>query len=133
MNLYELFILGVNIKYIVFSILYKHINVPMAYKELKVDLNDIKYYAASYKSHLGEGRGGEGEQMSVYGPPPPPPTKPFIQQSVRVLKLKQPPTGGCTSCTGNGNGMFRGCPPPPPRFRDWPPPPLRFRDWPPRP
>ena len=34
MNLYELFILGVNIKYVVFSILYKHINVPMAYKEL---------------------------------------------------------------------------------------------------
>ena len=30
MNLYELFILGVNIKYIV---LYKHINVPMAFKE----------------------------------------------------------------------------------------------------
>ena len=35
MNLYELFILGVNnIKYIVFSILYRHINVPMACKEL---------------------------------------------------------------------------------------------------
>ena len=34
MNLYELFILGINIKYIVFSILYKHINVPMACKEL---------------------------------------------------------------------------------------------------
>ena len=31
----ELFILGVNIKYIVFSILYWHINVPMACKELK--------------------------------------------------------------------------------------------------
>ena len=29
-SLYELFILGVNIKYIVFSILYSHINVPMA-------------------------------------------------------------------------------------------------------
>ena len=34
MNLYELFILGVNIKYIVFSILYRHINVPTACKEL---------------------------------------------------------------------------------------------------
>ena len=33
MNLYELFILGVNIKYIVFSILYRHINVSMACKE----------------------------------------------------------------------------------------------------
>ena len=33
MNLYELFILGVNIKYIVSSILYRHINVPMACKE----------------------------------------------------------------------------------------------------
>ena len=36
MNLYEHFILGVNIKYIVFSILYRHINVPMACKELSV-------------------------------------------------------------------------------------------------
>ena len=35
MNLYELFILGVNIKYVVFSILYRHINVPTACKELK--------------------------------------------------------------------------------------------------
>ena len=34
MNLYGLFILGVNIKYIVISILYRHINVPMALKEL---------------------------------------------------------------------------------------------------
>ena len=34
MNLYELFILGVNIKYIVFSILSRHINVLMACKEL---------------------------------------------------------------------------------------------------
>ena len=34
MNLYGLFILGVNIKYIVFSILYRHINVLMAFKEL---------------------------------------------------------------------------------------------------
>ena len=34
MNLYGLFILGVNIKYIVFSILYRDINVPMACKEL---------------------------------------------------------------------------------------------------
>ena len=34
MNLYRLFILDVNIKYIVFSILYRHINVPMACKEL---------------------------------------------------------------------------------------------------
>ena len=33
-NLYEPFILGVNIKYIVLSILYRHINVPMACKEL---------------------------------------------------------------------------------------------------
>ena len=36
MNLYGLFILGVNIKYIVFSILYRHINVPMAFKELNM-------------------------------------------------------------------------------------------------
>ena len=34
MNLYELSILGVNIKYIVFSTVYRHINVPMACKEL---------------------------------------------------------------------------------------------------
>ena len=34
MHLYGLFILDVNIKYIVFSILYRHINVPMACKEL---------------------------------------------------------------------------------------------------
>ena len=34
MNLYGLFILDVNIKHIVFSILYRHINVPMACKEL---------------------------------------------------------------------------------------------------
>ena len=34
MNLYELFILGVNIKYIVLSIIYSHINVPMACKKL---------------------------------------------------------------------------------------------------
>ena len=33
MNLYELFILGVNIKYIPFSILYRHIKVPMAFKK----------------------------------------------------------------------------------------------------
>ena len=33
-TLYGLFILGVNIKYMVFSILYEHINVPMAFKEL---------------------------------------------------------------------------------------------------
>ena len=39
MNLYGLFILGVNIKYIVFSILYRHINVPMAFKELKAILH----------------------------------------------------------------------------------------------
>ena len=36
MNLYGLFILDVNIKYIVFSILYRHINVLMACIELKV-------------------------------------------------------------------------------------------------
>ena len=35
MNLYGLFILDVNIKYMVFSILYRHINVPMACKELR--------------------------------------------------------------------------------------------------
>ena len=40
MNLYELFILGVNIKYIVFSILYRHINVPMACKELSTRYTD---------------------------------------------------------------------------------------------
>ena len=38
MNLYELFILGVNIKYIVFSILYRHINVPMVCKEFNITL-----------------------------------------------------------------------------------------------
>ena len=49
MNLYGLFILDVNIKYIVFSILYRHINVPMACKELimffykkKMDRNKYK-------------------------------------------------------------------------------------------
>ena len=36
MNLYGLFILDVNIKYIVFSILYRHINVPLACKELNI-------------------------------------------------------------------------------------------------
>ena len=36
MHLYGLFILDVNIQYIVFSILYRHINVPMACKELSV-------------------------------------------------------------------------------------------------
>ena len=36
MNLYELFILAVNIQYTVFSILYRHINVPIAWKELIV-------------------------------------------------------------------------------------------------
>ena len=35
MNLYGLFILGVNIKYMLFSILYVHINVPVALKELR--------------------------------------------------------------------------------------------------
>ena len=36
----NIFILDVNIKYIVFSIkfLYRHINVPMAFKELKINL-----------------------------------------------------------------------------------------------
>ena len=45
MNLYGLFILDVNIKYIVFSILYRHINVPMACKELKweVELQNCMY------------------------------------------------------------------------------------------
>ena len=33
MNLYGLFILDANIKYIVFSILYRHVNVPVACKE----------------------------------------------------------------------------------------------------
>ena len=37
MTLYGLFILGVNIKYIVFSILYRHINVPMACRELIIN------------------------------------------------------------------------------------------------
>ena len=41
MNLYGLFILDVNIKYIVFSILYRHINVPMACKELKCAITPI--------------------------------------------------------------------------------------------
>ena len=35
MHLHGHFILDVNIRYIVFSILYRHINVPMACKELK--------------------------------------------------------------------------------------------------
>ena len=39
MNLYELFILGVNIKYIVFCILYKRINVPLACKELRLHIH----------------------------------------------------------------------------------------------
>ena len=34
MNLYGLFKLGVNIKYTLFSILYGHINAPVAFKEL---------------------------------------------------------------------------------------------------
>ena len=34
MNLYGFFILDVNIKYLVFSILYRRINVPMVFKEL---------------------------------------------------------------------------------------------------
>ena len=38
MNLYGLFILDVNIKYIVFSILNRHINVPMACKELSKNI-----------------------------------------------------------------------------------------------
>ena len=41
MILYGLFILGVNIKYIVFSILYRHINVPMALKELINKVNSM--------------------------------------------------------------------------------------------
>ena len=36
MNLYGFFILGVNIKHMVFSILYRHIHVPMAFKELLI-------------------------------------------------------------------------------------------------
>ena len=47
MNLYELFILGVNIKYIVSSILYRHINVPMACKELTVS-----YFIARFQLAL---------------------------------------------------------------------------------
>ena len=43
MNLYGLFILDVNIKYIVFSILYRHINVPMACKELMICNFDNTY------------------------------------------------------------------------------------------
>ena len=41
MNLYRLFILGVNIKYIIFSILYRHINVAKAFKELILAQNLI--------------------------------------------------------------------------------------------
>ena len=44
MNLYGLFILDVNIKYIVFSILYRHINVPIACKEL--NLKKVHVYCA---------------------------------------------------------------------------------------
>ena len=47
MNLYGLFILDVNIKYIVFSILYRHINFPMAYKELKVRVKLVLLCKAS--------------------------------------------------------------------------------------
>ena len=48
MNLYGLFILDVNIKYIVFSILYRHINVPMACKEL-TSLNAMGTFMCLYK------------------------------------------------------------------------------------
>ena len=42
MNLYALFILGVNIKYIPFSILYRHINVPMGFKEFNVQWGNLE-------------------------------------------------------------------------------------------
>ena len=51
MNLYGLFILDVNIKYIVFSILYRHINVPMACKELIPK----EYYMNIYKTIFTKG------------------------------------------------------------------------------
>ena len=47
MNLYGLFILDVNIKYIVFSILYRHINVPMACKELRTNVAYIVHSTQS--------------------------------------------------------------------------------------
>ena len=55
MNLYGLFILGVNIKYIVFSILYRHINVPMACKELRVShggYGRVKRRAVLLEAHV---------------------------------------------------------------------------------
>ena len=52
MNLYGLFILDVNIKYIVFSILYRHINVPVACKELRGRLFIRVYGIHNYRSKL---------------------------------------------------------------------------------
>ena len=49
MNLYGLFILDVNIKYIVFSILYRHVNVPVACKELK---RIFQLFLSNLVSHL---------------------------------------------------------------------------------
>ena len=52
MNLYGLFILDVNIKYTVFSILYRHINVPVACKELNVDIQHLNVPIWRSKSYV---------------------------------------------------------------------------------
>ena len=63
MNLLGLFILDVNIKYIVFSILYRHINVPMACKE-PYPINIHAYMRSSLvprlPSHVRMGAWGRG-------------------------------------------------------------------------
>ena len=48
MNLNGLFILDVNIKYIVFSNLYRHINVPMACKELRISKREDRKLNANF-------------------------------------------------------------------------------------
>ena len=58
MNLYGLFILDVNIKYIVFSILYRHINVPMACKELIMYMCMFVFLCRAIDGHAGNGGGG---------------------------------------------------------------------------
>ena len=52
MNLYGLFILDVNIKYIVFSILCREINVPMACKELTLCTNPLEHICLFYSGYF---------------------------------------------------------------------------------
>ena len=56
MNLYGAFILGVNIKCIVFTILYRHIKVPMAFKELSKSMVGREFYCkpslAAIRTHI---------------------------------------------------------------------------------